>query len=175
MAVRFRRHWEAHFLSYEAVVPIIATLLLILWAERLGGGSWLWAGLEGDRAAIYSTAASLAGALLGFVLTTATIVSGVISLPAIRRLRSSSQYPTLWAVFGRTLRVLAGLTAVSLIGLIADRDSAPLHWVFYVLTWLASWGAILLARTIWILEKTLNRPGFRGDSSDWVSGGLGRL
>jgi len=131
------------------------TFLLILWAEKLGGGSWLWAGLAAQRGAIYSTAASLAGALLGFVLTTLTIVSGIVSLPSFRRLQSSSQYPTLWAVFKLTLRVLAAIVAVAIFGLIADRDSAPLHWVFYLLLWLVLWGATLLVRTIWVLEKTL--------------------
>lgn len=150
-----RRRWDAHFLRNEAVLSALATILLIVWSERLGGGTWLWHLLEANRGAIYSTAASLAGALLGFVLTTVTIVSGVISLPAFRRLRSSSQYPTLWRVFSLTLRVLAAVTVIAIVGLIADRDDAPLHWVFYLLAGLAAWGAVLLARSIWILERTL--------------------
>ena len=155
MTIRMPRRWEAHFLRNEAVAATAVALLLAVWSERGGGGPWLWAGLDANRPVVYSTAASLAGAFLGFVLATLAIVSGLNSLPSFRRLRSSSQYPTLWAVFKLTLRVLAAIVGVSLVGLVADRDSAPLHWLFYLMTWLVLWGSTLTARTIWVLERVL--------------------
>jgi len=155
MASQMRKRWEHEFIRNEALACVALAIGLVVWAEKLGGGSWLWPALDGNRGWVYSTSATLSGALLGFVLTTATLVSGVISLPAFKRLRSSSQFPEVWRVFRVTLRVLAALTATALIGLLSDHDNATVHWIFYALAWLGVWASVLIVRVIWILERAL--------------------
>lgn len=150
-----RRTWAEHFLRNEFVASALLGGALVLWATCYGGRATLEPLLSENRAALYGTAASITGALLGFLITTVTIIQGIVANPGFRRLRASSQYPTLWAVFKWTIRMLA-LTCIGLLlALAIDRDSEPYWLIFHLVVWLLLACVFLVGRSIWILEQVL--------------------
>jgi hypothetical protein len=104
---------------------------------------------------LYGAVASIAGALLGFLITTVALLQGIVAAEGFRRLRASDQYPTLWRVFHLAIRVLAVSCALSLIALLVDRDAKPVPQLFYLVVWVVFESAALVGRGIWVLERVL--------------------
>src|SRR5438270_11218837 len=90
--------WERHFLGYEFTLATLIAVGLAVWSNFLGGQAVLKPILDGNRAAIYGTSATITAALLGFLITTVTIIHGLIANRAFARLRASDKYPVLWSV-----------------------------------------------------------------------------
>ena len=147
--------WEQHFVRNEFVLATLATAALVAWATWFGGGPAVQGVLLDNRAALYGAVASIAGALLGFLITTVALLQGVVAAEGFRRLRASDQYPTLWRVFHLAIRALAISCASSLAALLLDRDTAPVPALSYAVLWSALESALLVARGIWVLERVL--------------------
>ena len=147
------RWWRAHFLPIEMVVAVIGTLALVGWAECLSGIIEIDRVLSENRGALYGTVASIFGSLLGFTITATSIVLGFSSSERLRIVRESKHYPTLWKVFGATIRALGLATIVSLVALIFDRDAAPNHYISYFLVFAFLLSCFRISRTVWLLEK----------------------
>jgi hypothetical protein len=148
--------WERHFLLYELILAAAIGIAVACWSEVLGGKATLDALLHSSRGTIYGTIASLAGALLGFLITTLTIVHAFVRDDAFSRLRASDQYPVLWRVFRWTIRGLALTAAAALVALLVDVDHAPMWGAFYLVVTLGLMTSALLMRSIWILERLLS-------------------
>jgi len=147
--------WRAHFIPVEFGVSAVVTAAFIGWAEWLDGASVIDSLLMGNRGPVYGTLATIFGTLLGFTITAASIVLGFSSSPRLRIVRESTHYATLWRVFGSTIRALALATVVGLIALIVDRDSAPRHWILYVVVFGFVLSSVRIARAIWVLENVI--------------------
>ncbi len=147
--------FERHALGAEIALSLLATGALIGWVTFADGQATLEDTVGPDRSTIYATTASVAGALLGFFITTVTIVQGLTTTRAFVRLRSSSQYPALWRVFRRAIRGLA-LTAVLSLGALFVAHGEGEGWpVFYVVFGCIVLSALLVGQGIWILERVL--------------------
>ena len=140
--------WERHFVRNEFLLTTAGVLILAAWATWLGGETAIQSMLTDNRAAFYGAVASIAGALLGFLITTVALLQGIVAAEGFRRLRASDQYPTLWRVFHLAIRVLALACAVSLIALLVDRDAAPVPILFYVVVWAIIESGMLVGRGI---------------------------
>lgn len=144
--------WERHFLRYELALATLLVIGLAAWST-LCETDLLAKMLHGNRAAIYSTGAAITSALLGFLITTLAIIHGLIDRVQFDRLRASTQYGTMWSVLRWTIRGLAMSIVVLFVGLVVDRDPAPVWGVFYVAMWALVACLFLVGRTIWILER----------------------
>lgn len=147
--------WERHFVRNEFALATVAALGLATWATWFDGAASLQDMLHDNRAALYGAVASIAGALLGFLITTVALLQGIVAAEGFRRLRASDQYPTLWRVFHLAIRVLAVACALSLIALLVDRDATPVPLMFYLVVWAVVESAFLVGRGIWVLERVL--------------------
>jgi hypothetical protein len=153
--------WKRAFLPIELGIAIALGVAIAVWSERYSGRAILAAYLDQDRATIYGTVASIAAALLGFLIATVTIIQGLVAggdaaRVSFARLRESNQYDTLWRVFRWAMRALAVATALALVGQFADRDQAPIWPLFYLTLTSVLIAGTLVARTIWILEKVMS-------------------
>ena len=149
------KKWERHFVRNELGLATIAVVGLAIWSTFIDSTSSIQGMLSGNRAPFYGAVASIAGALLGFLITTVALLQGIVAAEGFRRIRASDQYPTLWRVFHLAIRVLAVACALSLVALLVDRDQKPIVVFFYVVLWSAVESGFLVARSIWILERVL--------------------
>jgi hypothetical protein len=122
----FRRHYEAHFLGYDLVFALVFSAIVVIAVELVWGRTQVIQSLNGTRQGIYGALASIAGSLLGFSITTVSIVMGFIQVPQLQMLRESRHHQTLYAVFFSTIKYLALAVALPLLALLIDRDNAPL-------------------------------------------------
>jgi hypothetical protein len=112
--------------------------------------------LSGQRPAIYGTVASLDGALLGFIIATATIVLSFAPSDRFAVLRNSVHYKTLWQTFTSTIRFLGLATLLALAALLGDRDTNPSRLLMLLCAGSTLVAVLRVARSVWILEKTIN-------------------
>lgn len=149
------RFWRRRFLLVEGTLAFLLTICFAVWYWRFDGISATSALLSGNRAALYGTTASISGSLLGFVITSTAIVIGFSASDRLAVVRQSEQYPMLWKTFSATIRALAAATAVTLLCLLLDRDSAPVPWLVVPLVLFVVLSLLRLARTIWALEHII--------------------
>jgi hypothetical protein len=147
--------WRAHFLEAEFGLAVLITTIFIMWVEFISGhpASEI---LFADRSEIYNASAAIFGSLLGFIITAVSIVLGYISSDRLTIVRESKQYSTMWRVFTSAIKVLAIATVAALIGLLFDRDGAPVYVIFYFNIFAATLASLRLARCIWVLENIIH-------------------
>ncbi|MFA5861779.1 MAG: hypothetical protein WDA16_08795 [Candidatus Thermoplasmatota archaeon] len=112
--------------------------------------------LDGNRAAVYGAVASIAGSLLGFVITSISIVIGFSQSDRLAVVRESSHYPTLWRILTSTTTILAASTLLALSALVVDRDPGGTFKILtYVLLAALVVAALRIWRTIWVLKSII--------------------
>ncbi len=151
----FPQWWRERLLAAELVVAIIVSSSFVLWSEVFRGMEFTEQLLRGNRGAIYGTLASIFGSLLGFVITTVSIVIGFSASERLAVVRESRHYETLWKVFMSTIKVLGLATLAALGGLLFDRDNAPSRLVLYVCGFMIIIATLRLARCVWVLENVI--------------------
>jgi len=91
--------YNRNFLVLEFFISVLLTIGFVIWAEVFGGfvvvDNWIF----GMRKELYSTIASISGALLGFIITAVSIVIVFVQSEKLELLRKSKDYPTLYRVF----------------------------------------------------------------------------
>jgi hypothetical protein len=145
------RLWGQHFLGVELSLCIAAESLMVWWAISWGGGAVLDGVLDGNRAQIYSTMASLFGVLLGFVITMTTIVLGYATQDRLSVVRKSPAYGKIWKTFMSANWTLSLATVAPFIAMIIDRDASPRHWIMYVCMFFSMLAIVRMIRCMWIL------------------------
>ena len=111
--------------------------------------------LQGNRATLYGTIASIWGSLLGFVITSTSIVLGFSTSDRLAVVRESTEYPTLWKTFSSTIWALALATLVALACLVFDRDNSPSRWLAIPFAFVLLLALLRISRTIWALENII--------------------
>lgn len=144
-----------HFLGVEVVVALAVTAAFVVWAEYWGGHATFRDLLQDRRATVYGTFAAIAGSLLGFVLATVSIVLGMVETRRMKRVRESATYPTLWRVFTSSIKWLGFTTCALLVGLIFDRDGAPVPALLYLAAFSVILSLLRLWSCIWVLEQII--------------------
>lgn len=149
------RFWGRRFLLYEGVLAVLLTIAFCIWYWPLDGAAAAKVALNGNRAALYGTTASICGSLLGFAITATSIVIGFSASDRLAVVRESAQYPMLWKTFSATIRALALATVVALLCLLLDRDTAPFPVLVVPIVFVVLLSLFRLARTIWALEHII--------------------
>jgi hypothetical protein len=124
---------------------------------------------------VYGALASIFGSLLGFVIAAVSIAVGFSGSERLDVVRKSKHYPELWNAFNHAIRSLGLATFVALMALILDRDSKPHCWMAYATAVTALLAALLLGRSVWVLEQLVlivARPN-KSDGPSTTSGNGG--
>jgi hypothetical protein len=148
--------YREHFLVADMVVAVTVGCLLVTWMIRFGGITPVDSLLAGNRSAIYGALSTIFGSLLGFVITAVSILVGVCGVEKLRVLRESQHAADLWRIFTSTSRWLGVATALSLAGLVGDRDTKPVHAILYATIVVAAISVARLWRSIWALENVVS-------------------
>lgn len=144
---------DRHFLVASLILATATVAGLVLWSEKYGGKVVLMELLQGNRSAVYGALASMFGSLLGFVIAAVSIAVGFSGSERLDIVRNSKHYPELWNAFNHAIRALGLATLVALAALILDRDSKPFCLLSYAATWVTLLAALLLGRSVWVLEQ----------------------
>jgi MFS family permease len=145
--------WSRHFLAVEAAVALALPTGFAVWVEWTKNYGMIADVLDKNRGAVYGTLASVFGALLGFVITTLSIVAGFAS--RLVPMRKSPYYDQLWRVFTSATWSLGIATIIAAAALLLDRDAHQLRWVVYVVMWWSLMGVDRVFRCVWVLEKVV--------------------
>ena len=147
--------WRRHFLGVESLVAILPCVALAIWLVFFDGMLAANALISDNRVNVYGTTAGIAGTLLGFSITVASLVLNFASSQRLAVVRRSRHYPKLWKTFFQTIRFLGGLTVIALICLIWDKDEAPNTWLIVPFCLFLSLSIVRLIRVVWILEQII--------------------
>ena len=150
-----KQAWKKNFLEWELGLSIAISVGFAIWVEGLHGLHDVDVILNGQRAAVYGTTASIAGALLGFIIATVAIILGFSAGDSFTVLRESAYYKDLWRTLKSTIKMLALATLAAVVALLVDRDAAPNAPAMLVCFGFAVLSIIRLARSIWILNKVM--------------------
>lgn len=154
--MRTKNWYNRNFIKIEFVIAVALSILCAAWIENIVGYEVLNSWLSETRKELYSTVASISGALLGFIITSVSIVIVFIQSEKLELLRQSKNYPTLYKVFIVAIKYLGFTTAVNLIGLVIDKDSNPQVWIMYLSILGVVLSVFALARCLWVLESLIS-------------------
>jgi len=144
-----------HFLWAELCLALIVTLGFSLSRDHFGGWIPVMNVLKDNRSAIYQTATSIFGSLLGFAIAALSLLISFSGSPSLKLVQESNHYPTLWKTFAAANRALGLATVASFLALIFDRDRSPSRLIFFAVFYAAMLAALRVARCIWILEQVV--------------------
>ncbi len=146
--------WDRHYRVIDLVASIIAGTLM--WCITRNRIAILTSILYGDRSTLYATFASIFGALLGFVVTSFSIVVGFLSSESMSRVRGTTAGAQIPGVFIWGSIWVGLATVFPLVGLIFDRDGVT-HtdakpWLCGIITGTCVAGGLALYRCLRILS-----------------------
>lgn len=145
--------WHNRFRWVDPLIGLALSAGFAWWVYGGGGLEVVRDVLDGNRAAVYGTLASIFGSLLGFVIAAIAIVLGYADSGRLTFLRDSKTIGQLWRVFSSNIWWLAGATLTSFLALIFDRERSPAEGSFIVIGFfvlLMATGTV--ARSVWTLE-----------------------
>lgn len=108
--------------------------------------------IAGNRATFYATMASIAGSLLGFVITAVSIIAAFGSMPKFTLLRKTTQYAYIFTVYFNAIYWLAASTVLSIVGFVLDRETSPRRWLMMLAAYVFFITACRVWRCVWILQ-----------------------
>ena len=150
-----RTFYKAHFLCAEFALSVILTLFLAeagVWLPALGKAL---TDLTGKDTTVYSTLASLAGTLLGFVITSISILIAIGRSPQLKLIRDSGQMATVWAVYSQAIGWLAMATVWSLAGMVLSRAGHAGSVIAVGECGLVILCAFRVYRCVWVLSSVV--------------------
>lgn len=151
------KNWyNRNFIVLEFLGAVAISLLFALWVEKVAGRGAMYSWLFGIRKELYATIASVSGALLGFIITSVSIVIVFLQSEKLELLKKSKNYPTLYRVFTMAIKYLGFTVAMALMGIFVDKDSHPQAWAVYLILLGAVLSVIGIARCVWVLENLIS-------------------
>jgi hypothetical protein len=153
--------WRTRFLKVELAAAILLAGCVCLFLFRWWGDPSTWAILKNLRSTTYSTLASIFGSMLGFEITAGAAAFGAMGSDRLKRVRESTAFPQLWRVFTAGIRASALATIAALLGLLIDREAAPMAWLAYLNIFSIILVALRTIRSAWVLTlvvQIVTRP-----------------
>lgn len=112
--------------------------------------------LADNRPAIYSTLASVFGALLGFMISAVSILLTITTIPLLQGLHRSAHYKDLWRAYHHGILALALGTVVSVVALIWDKDASPRWFLVDACALASALACARVARCVYLLSRVVD-------------------
>ena len=155
MMRRVAQSYGRNFLLIELLTSMAAAAGGALGAEFLWGRESLLVLLDGNRQLLYETVSKLAGALLGFAITSMSVLFGLTQSDRYALLRRSPYYRQVYAIYLNTAFYLGTATVLGLVGLFADHGQPALVWFPYVFGWAPLICVLRVWRCVWVLWRII--------------------
>jgi len=147
--------WEKRFLLWEFLLSLVIVGLFFLIVQKFGLQEAIVEVMEGNRCSIYGLLASVAGSLLGFVLTGVAIMLALADSNKLGILTQSKHYTYIYKVYMSTVKSLALTTVLSIIAVLYDREQSPNAVMLYLVLWAVILSIFRVIRCVWILEQII--------------------
>lgn len=148
--------WRRYFLSAEAVVALAVVIGLAIWLAKFGGQAKIQPLLNERRGTLYGILVGVHASLLGFVLTTTSIVLSQVVSERFALVRESQHYPTLWQIFTSAVRGYGFAALAALAALLFDREPPANNTLaMLAVVGTTTLSSLRLGRTVWALEKII--------------------
>ena len=152
---RLDRNYSQNFLLYESAMSLVLVTCAVLFTEFVWGRDQLRELLDGRRELWYSTVSSIAGSLLGFVITGLSVLFALTQSDQYTLLRRSPYYRQIYTIYLNTVLFLGMVTLIGLAGLFAERGQQALAWIPYLLGWTMVVSIFRVWRCTWVLWRII--------------------
>lgn len=142
-------YWN-HLKLFNIIIAIISLLtiqLLLKFSFLSGLGSLI----SFDKKDIYMVIAPIAATLLGFIITSISIIITFTNSNKLELLKDAGYYEKLFQVYFDTIKALAVTTIISIIGIFYSKD---IIW-FYIILGSVIVSGLLFSASIWVLEMLI--------------------
>ncbi len=138
-------------------MAIAATVGLVAADKILWNAHGVAAALHEKRTEVYSTLATIFGALLGFVVTAYSIVVSLNESEVLRRLRERGTASDILSVFTKSVYVIGLATIVGLSAIFLDSDnSSDNRWLEYIVFLMSVWASLAVLAVVFLIDALLN-------------------
>lgn len=143
--------YHKYFLEIEFLMSGVICLLLILLMNYIWSSQIISRWIFLNKGEIYPLVATIAGTLLGFVITGVSILIAFSEFEKLKLLKQTPHYKTIFTIYFSTMKFLATTTIVAVSGIVIDDQWAiP---IFYLLLWSIIISSLRIYRCFWILEN----------------------
>ena len=149
--IDIRGTYNRHFLDAELLLSGVICLFFIYLINRTWSSETIRGWIFANKREIYPLVATIAGTLLGFVITGVSIIIAFSGSEKLGLLRKSAHYMTVFTIYFSTMKFLALTTIVAVSGIVVD-DKWAIR-IFYLLLWSVIVSSFRIWRCLWILEN----------------------
>ena len=143
-----------HFLLLDLATAAFLTLVLVILLQ-LPGLPLAIDNSDAGRRSLYTTIATIAGSLMGFVIVAITIALALPDSPGMRLLTTSPHYGEIYDTFLSTICYLGLATGASVVPLVLSLQAPALTYYGYSVLFLVMICVFRLGRCVWILNQLL--------------------
>jgi|SRR5208283_3110906 len=149
--------WDSckkYFLEIEALLAVVLVIgLFIVFFMFISQSQWssLLINMESK---VYPVTSIGAITLLGFIITGISILITFTETPALKPLKTSQQYTTLFKIYFSAIKHLGALALLSIIGMLIGQDHMIISQIiFYLVVLFVLTSIIRTYRCLWVLQK----------------------
>lgn len=145
-------YWN-HLFRFNFLIALIVVLIIreLLVSNFSPDDLNLW--ISSKTADIYPVIATIAGTLLGFIITSISIIIAFTESDKLKLLRQTKQYNSLFNIYFNTIKSLAITTVIVIIGILANSGNIILFYICLVAVIIS---ALFIWACIWALEQIIN-------------------
>lgn len=149
------KFYRSHFLGVEFFLSLLIMAIIIFYFHCFSKNNPLITELKDIRGIFYGTIITISGALLGFVITSLSVLLTTGPSAQMERLKSSKHYKTIFTIFLSTSKFLGVSLLFSLISLVFDKEENPVLFLTYLTIWSMMIVTFRILRCFWVLEKII--------------------
>lgn len=148
--------YERNFLLWELILPFTVVAIVVGVLKWYNFESALIELLNTSRNPLYTSIASISGAILGFIIAGFSIVYALIDHDELHKVRESNHVSDIKKTYMSAIRSLGFTTLIALLGILLDKDSSPCIYVFYFTFFGMILSTLRVWRCVWILDNLVD-------------------
>lgn len=145
-------YWN-HLKLSDLIIAIVLVFLIRLILESNFSPVELNDIISASKNDIYTIVATVAGTLLGFILTSISIIVTFTEFDKLKLLKDTGYYDKLFGIYFATIKSLAITAIISVIGILLS--SGAVIW-FYMILISTIVSGLLMWASIWALEMVIS-------------------
>ena len=157
--------------SYQLWLAIGLSVMVLAVDHFASNGTLITSAVHEVRKDLYVAISTIAGALLGFVVTAFSIVVSLSDSDVMEKLRRVNMETKLYQKFTSCTVVLGITTLLSLCALIFDKDSKLDNWVLeYFVFFCFLWSSFAMLGIVYLIETLVTAKRGNAGSVNVVTG-----